>query len=62
MVRFLVMKPTHAGSNPRFNMGVAYLRLIILLVVDDVPIDNETLFDLLCESQNQADPVFQRCS
>jgi hypothetical protein len=45
MVRFLVMEPTHAGSNPRFNVGVAYLRLIILLVVDDAPIDNETLFD-----------------
>jgi hypothetical protein len=41
-------------------MGVAYLRLIILSVVDDVPVDRETLFDRFCESQDQTGPVFKR--
>jgi hypothetical protein len=36
MVRFLVVEPTHPGSNPIFDMGVAYLWLIILSVVGDV--------------------------
>ena len=62
MVRFLVVEPTHPGSNPRFDVGVAYLRLIILSVVGDVPVDSEALFDRLRESQDQAGPVFQRCS
>jgi hypothetical protein len=52
MVRFLVVELTHPGSNPRFDMGVAYLWLIILSVVGDVPIDSETLFDQLHESQD----------
>jgi hypothetical protein len=50
MVRFLVMELIHPGLNLRFDVGVTYLRLIILLVVDDVIIDNETL------------PVFQMYS
>jgi hypothetical protein len=58
MVRFPVMEPTHPGSNPRFDLDVAYLRLIILLVVDDVPIHSDTLFDRLRESQDQAGSVF----
>jgi hypothetical protein len=60
MVRFLMVEPTHPGSNFRFDMGVAYLRLIILSVVDDVPVDRETLFDRFCESQDQTGPVFKR--
>jgi hypothetical protein len=32
---------SHPGSNPKFNMGVLYLRLIIRSVVVDVPIDGE---------------------
>jgi hypothetical protein len=50
MVRFLVVESTHPGSNPGFDVGVAYLRLIILSVVDDVSVDSETLFDRLRES------------
>jgi hypothetical protein len=53
-----MMEPTQPGSNCRFNMVVAYLRLIILSGVGDVSIDSETLFDQFCESQNQADPLF----
>jgi hypothetical protein len=45
MVRFLVVEPTHPSSNLRFDVSVAYLRLIILLVVDDVIIDSKVLFD-----------------
>jgi hypothetical protein len=62
MVRFLVVEPIHPGSNPRFDVGVAYLRLITLSVVSDVPVDNETLFDRLRESQDQVGLVFRRCS
>jgi hypothetical protein len=62
MVRFFVVELTHAGSNPRFNVGVAYLWLIILSVVDEVSVDNETLFGRLHESQDQAGSVFQRYS
>jgi hypothetical protein len=58
MVRFLVVESTDSVSNLRFDMRVAYLRLIILSVVDDVPVDSETLFDQLYESQDQADSVF----
>jgi hypothetical protein len=47
------------GSNFRFDVGVAYLRLIILSVVGDVPVDSETLFDRLHESQDQVNPVFR---
>jgi hypothetical protein len=50
MDRFLV-KLIHSGSNSRFDVGVTYLRLIILSVVDDIPINSDTLFDRLCESQ-----------
>jgi hypothetical protein len=37
MVRFLVMEPTYPSSNLRFDVGVAYLRLIILSMEGDVP-------------------------
>jgi hypothetical protein len=45
MVRFFVVESVHLGSNFRFNVSVAYLRLIILSVVGDVSVDNESLFD-----------------
>jgi hypothetical protein len=32
-----VVEPTHTGSNLRFDICVAYLWLIILSMVDDVP-------------------------
>jgi hypothetical protein len=37
MVMFLVLKSIHLFLNFRFDVSVAYLRLIILLVVGDVP-------------------------
>jgi hypothetical protein len=58
VVRFLVVEPTYSDSNPRFDVDVAYLQLIILSVLDDVPIDSDVLFDQLCESQDQADSIF----
>jgi hypothetical protein len=37
MVMFLVLKSIHLVLNFRFDVSVAYLRLIILLVIGDVP-------------------------
>jgi hypothetical protein len=62
MVWFLVVKPIHPDSNLRFDVGVVYLWLIILLVIADVPVDSEVLFVRLRESQDQADSVFWMCS
>jgi hypothetical protein len=42
LIRFLVVELTHSGLNPKFDMNL-YLRLIILLVGDNVYIDSETL-------------------
>jgi hypothetical protein len=50
MVRFLVVEPIHPGLNSRFDVDVAYLRLIILSVVGAVSIDSKTLLDRLRES------------
>jgi hypothetical protein len=50
MVMFLVVEPIHPGSNFRFDVSVAYLWLIILSVIGDIPVDSETLFDRLRES------------
>jgi hypothetical protein len=58
MVSFLVVELIRLGLNLRFNVGVVYLWLIILSVVGGVSVDNETLFDQLCESQDQVGPVF----
>jgi hypothetical protein len=58
MIRFLMIESTHPISNPRFDVGATYLWLIILLVVDDVLIDSDTLFNQLHESQDQIDLVF----
>jgi hypothetical protein len=44
MVRFLAVEQTYLDSNLRFDVIVAYLRLIILLV------DNDMLFDRLRKS------------
>jgi hypothetical protein len=62
MDRFFVVKLIHSGSNFRFDVGVIYLWLIILSVVDDIPMNSDTLFDRLCEYQDQADSIFQRYS
>jgi hypothetical protein len=37
------VKLIHPGSNIRFGMCVAYLRLIIISVVNDIHIDSEML-------------------
>jgi hypothetical protein len=50
--RFLVVEPNYPDSNLRFDVSVAYLRLIIILVVDDIPVDSEAPFDRLRESQD----------
>jgi hypothetical protein len=42
IVSFLVVKSNYSGSNPRFDMCITYLRLIILSVVDDVPVDTSS--------------------
>jgi hypothetical protein len=61
IVRFFMVESTHLCSNSRFNMCAIYLWLIILLVIGDVHIDNETLFDRLRKSQGQTDSIFRRC-
>jgi hypothetical protein len=43
MVRFLVVESTHPDSNPRFDMGVTYLWLIILSVVGNFSVNSDTL-------------------
>jgi hypothetical protein len=43
LVIFLLVKLTNSGSNFRFDMDVA-LRLIILSVIGDVPVDSDVLF------------------
>jgi hypothetical protein len=58
MIRFFMVESIHPISNPRFDVDATYLRLIILLVVDDVLIDSETLFNQLHEFQDQIDLVF----
>jgi hypothetical protein len=44
LIKFIVVELPHPGSNPRFDdlTWVLHLRLIILLVRCDVPIDNKT--------------------
>jgi hypothetical protein len=53
-----VVELIRSDLNHRFDVGVVYLRLIILLVVGDVPVDSETLFDQIHESQYQIDSIF----
>jgi hypothetical protein len=45
-----MVEATHLVLNPKFNMYVIYLWLIILSVVDVVSVDRETLFNRFCES------------
>jgi hypothetical protein len=44
------MESIHSCLNFRFDVDIVYLRLIILLVVDGIPVDNETVFERLRES------------
>jgi hypothetical protein len=50
MVRFLVVESIHLGLNPRFDVSVAYLRLIILSLLGNIIVGSETVFNRLRES------------
>jgi hypothetical protein len=45
-----MVEATHLVLNPKFNVDVIYLWLIILSVVDVVSVNRKTLFNRLCES------------
>jgi hypothetical protein len=45
MVKFFVMKLIYSVLNHKFSIGVTYLRLIILSVIENITVDNETFFD-----------------
>jgi hypothetical protein len=47
-----MMESIHPDLNPRFDVGVAYLQLIIFSVVGDVPVNSNALFDRLYKSQD----------
>jgi hypothetical protein len=60
MVRFLVVEQVHPCSNIRFDVDAAYLWLIILSVIVDIPVDSDALFDRLFESLRLSRPSFFR--
>jgi hypothetical protein len=62
LVRFLVVKLTHPGSNPRFDMGVAFTANYSFSGRRRPPRQRDALDDRLRESQDQAGSVFQRYS
>jgi hypothetical protein len=59
MVRFFVIELIYPDSNPRFDVCVIYLRLIIFSEVNDILVDSEAFFDRFHESQDQVGSVFQ---
>jgi hypothetical protein len=44
MFRFLVIEPIHPSSNPRLDVRVAYLQLIIFSVLVDILVDSDAFF------------------
>jgi hypothetical protein len=62
LVRFLVVELTHLGSNPKFNMGVAFTTNYSFSGRQRPRRQRGALDDRLCESQDQAGSVFQMCS
>jgi hypothetical protein len=62
MVRFLVVKLTHPGSNPRFDIYVIFMTNYSFSERRHPHRQQCTLDDRIRESQDQADSVFQRCS
>jgi hypothetical protein len=62
MVRFIMMELIHSSLNLRFDVGDAYLWLIIFLVICTVSIDSDVLLDRFCKSQDHTDPIFQKFS
>jgi hypothetical protein len=57
LVRFLVVELTHPGSNPRFDMGVAFITNYSFSGRRRPRRQRDTLGDRLRESQDQADSV-----
>jgi hypothetical protein len=57
LVRFLVVELTHPGSNPRFDMGVAFITNYSFSGRRRPRRQRDTLGDRLRESQDQTDSV-----
>jgi hypothetical protein len=62
LVRFLVVKLTHPGSNPRFDMGIAFTTNYSFSGRRRPRRQRDALDDRLCESQDQTGSVFRMCS
>jgi hypothetical protein len=58
LVRFLVVELTHPGSNPRFNMGVAFLANYSFSGRRRPRRQRVTLVNRLRESQDQSGAIF----
>jgi hypothetical protein len=58
LVRFLVVELTHPGSNPKFDMSVAFTANYSFSGRRRHRRQRVALDDRLCESQDQADSVF----
>jgi hypothetical protein len=59
MVRFFMVKLIHIGSNLKFDMSVIYIMINYFLMIDDVSVDSNVLFNLLHKSQDYVHLVFQ---
>jgi hypothetical protein len=62
MFRFLVVKLTHPGSNPSFDIDVVFMTNYSFSGRRRLRRQRDTLGDRFHESQDQADSVFQMCS
>jgi hypothetical protein len=62
LVKFLVVKLTHSGLNPRFDMGVTFTANYFFSGRRCPHRQRDVLGDRLRESQDQANLVFQMCS
>ena len=62
LVRFLVVKLTHPGLNPRFDMSVAFTANYSFSGRRRLRRQGDALGDRLRESQDQTGSVFQKCS
>jgi hypothetical protein len=61
LVRFLVVKLTHSGSNLRFEIGVIFMTNYYFSWRRRSHRQRDALGDRLRESQDQVGSVFQRC-
>jgi hypothetical protein len=62
LVKFLVVKLTHTYLNTRFDMSIVFTANYFFSGRRRPRRQRDTLDDRLCESQDQTDSVFQRCS